>query len=119
MIGLSYEGDLRTWVKAESKNKREKIFYGNENGFLKLYKPIVLNQCKKHGLGFIENSEGRLKLECPGLAKTKGILEETPIFRNMSESEAKKILEDPERQVREWVGRVNLRSSLKMALGQT
>lgn len=47
IVGLSYMGDLRTKVGAESENKQDKILDGNKEKLIQLYKPLII-QAKEH-----------------------------------------------------------------------
>lgn len=48
IIGLSYQGDLREYFKAESSDKKEKILQGSRQQIIELYKDKIYLQMVKH-----------------------------------------------------------------------
>ena len=60
IIGLSYMGEIRTYLKAESSNKRQKILAGSKDKLIDLYYKPITKFLEQHDLWIIDKKEGKV-----------------------------------------------------------
>ena len=90
IIDLSYMGELRTYIKAESADKKHKILAGSKSRIIDLYYKPITDFVDKHNFSIIDNQNSNLTrenlLESLKQGNLSNYLIKRPVVKNTNNS---------------------------------